>query len=437
MKSLPLKAQVYILILFLIFGIVLLFSFHKLFFELPPARLPEIFLQIVIFGLSIFLADLYPIRFLTEGNAEVTISCAFKTTVAIVFVQYSPEVAVLVTLLGTLSAEFMMRRTWYKALFNVSQMTLTSAAMSLAYAQLYDGVAMPFNSLQNTAAMGAMVLTYVLVNTVLVTIVVSFTRQASFLHVWKANFLDVIWNNLTIIPIGAVLAALWLWQPWSVFALILPLIVVRRSFEFIVQLQDQTKETLVHIADAIDQRDPSTYQHSQRVAQIAEAIAQELGLPDEEVDTIRTAARLHDLGKIGMSNTLLFKPGKFDEDELAEFRRHSAIGAELVQRFRLFTEGQHLILYHHERYDGKGYPTGLAGEAIPLGSRILAVADSFDAMTSWRVYRDPMSLDEATGEVVANKGTQFDPGVVDAFLKVVEHQDSRVALPLYSGELAQ
>jgi putative nucleotidyltransferase with HDIG domain len=388
-------------------------------------------LEIVIFTLAICLADFYPIALPQEGNAEVTISCALKTTAAIVF---GPYVTILITLFGTILAELMLRRSWYKALFNAAEMTLTFASMSVVYELLYDGYRTPFHSLQNAGAICAMVLAYYLVNTGLVTMIVALATNTSFLRIWKACFRDTLWNNLTIIPLGAVIAALWLYRPWSVFALALPMVAVRQSFQYIADLQRQTREALVSMADAIDQRDPSTYQHSQRVAIIAEAIAAELQLSEEDVETIRMAARLHDLGKIGMSNALLFKPGRFSDDEQAEFRRHPLISAELVKGFRLFSEGQGLILHHHERYDGAGYPMGLAGEEIPLGSRILAVADSLDAMTSWRVYRAAMPLADAIKEVEKNKGTQFDPGTVDAFMRVVKGWGGKLPWPEDAGK---
>ena len=412
MKSLPLKAQLYILILSGAAIVLALFS------SASVARAPVLVLEIVIFTLAVCVTDYYPIVLPREDKAEITISCALKTTAAIVF---GPYVTIITTLVGTLLGESFLRRSWYKALFNAAEMTLTFAGMSVVYELLYDGYRTPFHSLRNAAAVVAMVLTYYLINTGLVTTIVTLTTNANFVSIWKACLRDTFWNNLTIIPLGAVIAALWLYQPWSVFALVLPMVAVRQSFQFIADLQQKTKEALISMADAIDQRDPSTYQHSQRVAIIAEAIAAELQLPEEELETIRMAARLHDLGKIGMSNVLLYKPGRFDEAEQAEFRRHPLISAQLVKSFRLFNDGQSLILHHHERYDGKGYPVGLKGDDIPLGSRILAVADSLDAMTSARVYRAPLSLKEAVAEVKKNSGTQFDPASVDALLGVVEH----------------
>ena len=411
MNAIPRPARIYIA---LIVCSALILAFIALLSDFPDFY--SLF-RVLIFSLIVFIADLYPIRLPTEDGAEVTVSCAFKTTAVIVF---GAPVAVPATLLGTLLAESTLKRPWYAALFNAAEMTLTAAAMSAVYGLCQDPSATTvFATPRNGLAVVALVLTYAVVNTGLVTLVMSLTREVNFFHVWKSNFRDSLWNNLTIIPLGAVMAVLWQQQELSLLFLVLPIIVVRKSFEYIAELRRQTRETLINMADAIDRRDASTYEHSQRVAQFTESISRELGLPAEDCQTMHLAARLHDLGKIGMSNALLFKPGRFTEQEREQFQEHSRIGADLVESFRLFREGRELILYHHERYDGRGYPTGLGGEDIPLGSRIIAVADSFDAMTAKRVYKDPMPPEAGIRELQANKGTQFDPQIVDVFAEIM------------------
>ena len=394
-----------------------------------------LFFYIILFTLAIFIADLYPIRLPTADNAEVTVSCVFKTAAAIV---YGPVVAVPATFLGTLLAEMAMHRDWHKAIFNVGEMTLTASAMSLVYEVFHTGGRMPFASIRNAAAVMGMVSSYALLNTGLVGAIMSLAGGAPFWRVWRSNFKESVWNNLTIIPMGAVVATLWIYNFWSVLFLVLPLVVVRRSFQFIGELQIQTRETLVRMADAIDRRDPSTFQHSQRVAFYAEAIAKGMGVSSDEAETIRMAGRLHDLGKIGMSNGLLFKPGRFDEAEMAEFQRHPVISAELVKSFRLFREGQSLILHHHERYDGTGYPDRLKSGEVPFGSRVLAVADAFDAMTSRREYRSPLSTEQAIAELVRCRGTQFDPLVADVFIQMLHGDELRSTLDslIYSSQPA-
>jgi HD-GYP domain-containing protein (c-di-GMP phosphodiesterase class II) len=149
-------------------------------------------------------------------------------------------------------------------------------------------------------------------------------------------------------------------------------------------------------------------------------IAKEMGLPQDQIELISMSARLHDVGKIGMSNALLYKPQQFSLEEWQEFRRHPVIGASMVENFPLFRKGRDLILHHHERWDGQGYPDRLVGEDTPLGARIIAAADALEAMTADRVYRRALTLDEAMQELRREKGKQFDPSVSDALLRILD-----------------
>ena len=167
---------------------------------------------------------------------------------------------------------------------------------------------------------------------------------------------------------------------------------------------------------AIETRDPYTRGHSARVSALAEALARRLGCDHGRVAAVRLGAPLHDIGKVAVSDEVLLKPGRLSPRELAEIRLHPTVGARLVQPLRALTPALPCILYHHERWDGCGYPSGRARDQIPLEARILAVADSFDAMTTTRPYRVAMSPESALEEVDRCAGSQFDPAVARAFL---------------------
>jgi diguanylate cyclase (GGDEF)-like protein len=172
------------------------------------------------------------------------------------------------------------------------------------------------------------------------------------------------------------------------------------------------------LAETLDLRDVSTARHSQTVGRLAEGIARALGLSEDRVHRIRAAGVLHDLGKLGVADAILKKPGPLTDDEWTEMRRHPELGARILDHANL-RDISGWVLAHHERMDGKGYPSGLAGEAIPLEARILAVADAYEAMTADRPYRDALGHDAAQAELEAAAGTQFDPVVVDAFLRAL------------------
>jgi diguanylate cyclase (GGDEF)-like protein len=172
------------------------------------------------------------------------------------------------------------------------------------------------------------------------------------------------------------------------------------------------------LAETLDLRDVGTARHSQTVGRYAEAIARALDLPESRVERIRAAGVLHDLGKLGVADAVLKKPGKLTPEEWVEMRRHPELGARILHHANLIDISA-WVLAHHERIDGGGYPHGLAGDQIPLEARILAVADAYEAMTADRAYRPALGHDAAQKELVACAGTQFDPRVVDAFLLVL------------------
>lgn len=185
-------------------------------------------------------------------------------------------------------------------------------------------------------------------------------------------------------------------------------------------LEDTYIRTVMALTSAIDAKDHYTKTHSEHVTEYAVAIAMEMGLPEARIEEIRQASQLHDLGKIGVHDYILTKPGKLTPEEWEEIRLHSLKSAEILRPLAFLGNVIGLIEQHHERYDGEGYPYGTKGEDIKLGSRIMAVADSFDAMVTDRPYRKAFSKEEAVEELKRCSGAQFDPKAVEAFLKVVD-----------------
>jgi len=182
--------------------------------------------------------------------------------------------------------------------------------------------------------------------------------------------------------------------------------------------------TVIALAEALDIRDTGTGEHSHTVGHYAEMMARELGLDEEHVERVRLAGVLHDIGKIGISDRVLSKPGPLDADEWQEMYTHPEIAARLLSRPE-FDDLRAWILAHHERLDGIGYPYGLKGDDIPLEARILAVADAYEAMTADRIYRPALGADSARAELEAGAGSQFDREVVQAFLKAVDAGHTR------------
>jgi putative nucleotidyltransferase with HDIG domain len=173
------------------------------------------------------------------------------------------------------------------------------------------------------------------------------------------------------------------------------------------------------LSTALDIRDKMTHRHARRVARMAAAVAREMGLDKQQVLEIEYAAALHDIGKIGVADSILRKAAPLDAEEWRDMRRHSELGYEILKGIDFLRDAAEIVWAHHERYDGNGYPRGLGAEEIPLGARVFGVVDAYDAMTSRRPYRQAMSREQACIEIARNAGTQFDRTVVESFLVVI------------------
>ncbi|HEU5322908.1 MAG TPA: HD-GYP domain-containing protein [Methylomirabilota bacterium] len=191
---------------------------------------------------------------------------------------------------------------------------------------------------------------------------------------------------------------------------------VRRLYQ---HLQRAICQSLLGLANALEAKDPYTRGHSERVAALARRVGAVLGLGPEEMGAVGHAGLLHDIGKIGVPETVLRKAGPLEPDEWALMRQHPVIGAQIVAPFEFLAAGAVAIRHHHERYDGSGYPDGLAGKIIPLGARIVAVADVYDALTSDRPYRPALPRAVALGHLAMEAGRTLDEDVVAALLGVL------------------
>jgi len=191
------------------------------------------------------------------------------------------------------------------------------------------------------------------------------------------------------------------------------------------QIVSREKETLIRLAKAGEYRDEETGYHVVRMAKYSRQIAEALGLSEKECDEIEYAAPMHDIGKIGITDKVLLKPGKFDQDEWQAMQQHTTIGHSILSnsQSRYIQTGSIIALNHHERFDGTGYPHGLAGKDIPLVARIVSVADVYDALTSSRPYKEPWSTDDSKDYLETNLGSQFDPLCVEAFFERIDNID--------------
>jgi len=196
-----------------------------------------------------------------------------------------------------------------------------------------------------------------------------------------------------------------------------------RNLEHLLgDLRESYEATLDAMVSAIESRDCETKHHCRRVQAYATLVAGRMGVKGETLRDVNYGALLHDVGKIGVPDKILLKPGKLTEDEWKVMRNHTLIGYKMISRIKFLKGAADVVLYHHERWDGKGYPYGIAGESIPLSARIFSVVDAYDAITSKRVYKDAIPSATARAEIERCAGEQFDPRVVESFLKIEDFE---------------
>ena len=313
-------------------------------------------------------------------------------------------------------------RSWRAVSFEAAAVTL--ATLAGGYAFLFaGGETGRLELLGDLGPLVALTVVYLTVRTTLLQVVAAH-------EAFQPDFVA----GLGEAGLGAAIALFATDNAWNLVALVPVALVLHAAYTRLARVRRETLQALETFANIVDERDPSTYQHSIRVARSVDRLARALGLPFSDIDRLRWAARLHDLGKVAVDASLLRKEGGLDGAEWAAMRRHPRLSARLMQRFEFAAGQARAVEFHHERFDGQGY-YGIDGEALPLASHFLIVADSFDAMTHDRPFRPALSQEDALAELERNSGTQFHPTVARAFVAVERGQDP--ADVLSEGELAK
>lgn len=378
---------------------------------------------LLLLGLAIFATLLVvlrlvrPTRQATSGVSTLVLFGALLLT--------GPETVMLVLAVVAVDVALRprsQRSPWFVTGFNTSQFLLAAIAAHWVNLDFHQGARLSSLAQPVVAAVPAVVVFFCV----------------SYSLVWLAHrivypiaggFSSLLFGDgleeAALLMIAALARAAWAIDPWLSLLACGPVLLFWRLYQTVARLEyanNHLTETQAVAIDGLVQalaaRDNEVSGHSQRVAEstriLAEALGVEVGTPEHE--EIVRGALLHDVGKIGVRDAVLHKPGPLTADEWIEMRDHAKRGAALVKAYPFLARPARIVLAHHERWDGKGYPRGLAGEEIPFGARVFAVADTFDAITSPRPYKPARSIDDAVGEILRCGGTQFDPRVVECFL---------------------
>lgn len=369
----------------------------------------------IVIGVCALVAELYPVRLSEEGTVSVAAALDFAAVIL-----FPPQVAVLLAAIAAGASDVIGRVPRIRVLFNTAQLAIAAALASRVYGLGPGGTF----SFQTHAFWGLIAgFTFLLTNSFLTCTVIALVQGYRPIEVWLQGNREMLLHDMALYPIGMLVALVYTHDAPALFLFCLPMVIIYVSFRNSVVVRQQAKTVLETLADIVDRRDPYTAEHSRRVAEYATAIARQMGLSEHQCLLVQSTARIHDLGKVTWRDDILFKPGRLTAEEMERVREHPVTGARIVEGLTSYQKGVPLIRHHHEWVDGSGYPDGLYRENIPLGARILAVADAYDAMTSDRPYRRALSKEEALHRLLDGIGTQFDPVVVEAFLEWIDTRE--------------
>jgi putative nucleotidyltransferase with HDIG domain len=427
MSSLPLQARLYV-------GFVIAAGALALFALGPRASFEHPLLFVALLVLSAVTAAFKINLPVVKSGSTLSVSYAIDFTALLMLGANETMLVAAASAWSPCTFRVKERTPVYRTLFSMASLALTVQATGIVFAQL-GGIP---GRLGNTAfeiavpLIGA-ALTYFVVNTALVAAAVGLTTAQPVWRVWHQNFL---WSSPSFfVGAAAAAAAQWallssgLW--WLTLLLIAPIFLTYKSYQIYLGRMDEERRHAQEIADlnlatiealalAIDAKDQTAQSHIHRVQTHAAGLARAFGMSDAEIQGVKTAALLHDIGKLAVPEHILSKPGPLTHEEFQKIRIHPQVGAEIISAVPFPYPVAPLILSHHERWDGKGYPQGLKGEDIPLGARILNVVDHFDALTSDRPYHRAMSRQAALALIQQEAGRALDPAVVQMFVNMLD-----------------
>jgi len=366
---------------------------------------------VVVLIIFTTVADLFPVTF--EQGYEITVSNVFLIGAIMIF-RHDPGNAAIVAIISTLVWQLVTRRAWYKLLTNVALATTAVVAGSTVLSIVGS---------QDTAhfvlGTALMLIVYFIADTVPLSGLLASLDGRPFQVAYVSNYAGVVLELIGIEFFGLIFYFVWDESPWLSVLFAVPTVILRQAYFQVERLRNDSLRALAAVSNVIENRDEMTHQHTQSVSTYARRVAERLRLSPDEIWQVTVAGQLHDLGKIAVRDSILFKPGALTDAEMELMKKHCHVGYDILRQFSNLEKVARLVRAHHERYDGRGYPDGLGGAQLPIGAAIVAVADAFDAMRTDRPYRKAMAMGRALDTLKQGLGTQWHPVVGATFIQLM------------------
>ncbi len=431
-RDMPIRAKIFVLSVMAGGAPILVFS---LYYSVTSTDFRWLYLAcLTVFG------SFFPVRIPSfRGKTQPFVATTSDVFIFTAMLLFEPEVAVTVAAIdgGLAATVSLMSKRPYKILFNLTLLSLVTFVVAHIFYHL-QGIAPPLDAttVDITSfflALGLCSILYFTLNTAAVATAIGLSARREIFPVWKSDFL---WVSLTTFAGASAAALIFLFfkeTPFFAIAVAAPIVLIiyyaykinldriNASQNHLAQLGELYQATVESLAMAIDAKDAKTHGHIQRVQTLTLRLAEYCGVTDEnEIEGLRAASLMHDIGKLAISEYILNKPSALNKWEEQKVRKHPSIGADILSLVPFPYPVEKFVRYHHEKWDGTGYPSGLKGEDIPLGARILAVSDCYDALRSDRPYRPKLSSEVALEHISSESGKSYDPAVTE---KLVEHID--------------
>lgn len=383
--------------------------------------------KVIIFGLLSIIAE----SLLIPTPGESAISVGFAVDLAAILVLGVPEAAWIASL------GIMLRSVWhqgkrfhifntplYKTLFNGAQIMISAGVAGLCY-QLLGGVTGIIDLSSYIFPLIACILVYVLINETIISGLMSIVTGQSFIQSWLSNIFYAAKDCVFVAPLGVLMAMAYMkYSILGIFLFLGPLLLARYAYKLYIDMRKIYIDTVEALSQAIEVKDPYTQGHSMRVSEYSYELGTKAKLTQKRLDNLKMAAVLHDIGKIGIEENILNKPGRLTVEEFDKIKQHPEIGVKIIQNIEALKDVSEIILSHHEKMDGTGYPKGKKAHEINTESAILGIADVYDALTSDRPYRKAMTTEQALQIIAEGKGSHFDPHLADEFIKMIKDKRS-------------
>ncbi|MCL6561386.1 MAG: HD-GYP domain-containing protein [Firmicutes bacterium] len=373
-----------------------------------------------IFYVAVLVSGLYSVVSL-RGNLMIAVCLPVVFSAGVIL---GPGAGAWLGALGAVTIrEVTGKVKWPSVLFNRAQYAILGWLSGELF-HLLGGSLEHLSLAQVSLPLALSALAVFVLNMALVAIAVALRQRRSVLEVWRVHMAWGTVNYFVMLPIGYIMASIYRWAgAWPELLFLLPLVQSRWIFSLLIEARKAYRRGVEVLLAALDAKDPYTYSHSVRVGRYAELLARYMGLPEDRVEAVGDAGRLHDVGKLATPDRILLKPGHLTPTERRVMQLHPVAGETILAQVELLGCAREWVLHHHERYDGNGYPSRQLACEIAIETRIIMVVDAYDAMTSDRPYRQAMSHEQALAELQRVAGTQLDPEVVQHFIALTHTVD--------------